>query len=253
MNRKQRTRIYLYVLSVLTTASLLLVLVVLTPLRIYLPGYLDRNKRAEAMTYSLRIDSLVQENNLRAAYLANLMSILRDQPKGDTIRSYDSTIVAFNEGLLAASKLETDFRSGYEAKERFGIEAMHESPANKQVAFITPVRGEVQRPSEASQVNSGIRILLNRELPVLAPFAGTVISVSLIVGQGYQVVLQNATDYVAVFSHLSNAIVEQGNVLKPGSVVGHAGAEADADQRWVELQIWQRGKAIDPEELLSFE
>lgn len=253
MEKKLRTNIILYVFSVLATALLLLALFVNTPLQNYLPGYLDSNKRALAMHNSIRIDSLVQENNMRAAYLENLIAILRDQPAGDALRSYDSTIVEFNDTLINATAREQEFRSHYEAQERFGLDVMHDVSQNKPISFISPVRGEVRYPSDASQVTNGIRIVANREVPVLSPIEGTVVSVSLIVGQGYQVVLQHSSDYITIFNHLSSAIVEPGRILKQGSVVGHIGSEPNLDDRWIEMQVWHRGKAIDPAELLSFE
>lgn len=243
------------VLLVMATALFALFIVTSTPLRNYLPGYLDVNKRIVVVESAMRIDSIAHESNLRSMYLDNLMSILSDRKvSADSIARYDSVVVRLNDSIMSASEREQAFVAGYEAKERFGLNALDENSQLTAVNFINVVRGQVALPEEANEVDAlfTTRLELSRQMPVLSPLESTAIVVRYIVGTGYEVTLQCQNDYIVVLSHLSSVMVDEGRSLKPGAVVGHAGAESNAEDRWITIRIWHKGKPIDPLSVMQY-
>lgn len=243
------------VLLSMAIALFALVVMTSTPLRSYLPGYLDMNKRAVVVATSMRADSLAREGELRNLYIENLKAILLDNQIGtDSIQKYDSAIVRFSDSLKVASELETAFVARYEEQERFGLNALDANKQFSAVSFINMVKGTVMVPEEDEEVDqfAGTRIEVRKDTPVLSPLESTVIFEQYILGQGYIVTLQCANDYVIVVSHLSESMVYEGRQLKAGAVIGHAGSKKIDDNLWVSIRIWHRGKPVDPQSVMQF-
>lgn len=245
----------LAILLSMAVALFALYVVTSTPLRQYLPGYLDVNKRAVVVESAMRIDSLARESNLRTMYLENLQAILLDtKMSNDSIAPYDSAVVRFTDSLKVASEREQAFTARYEEQERFGLNAIEAKSQLSSVSFIQVVKGKPIVPEEAEEVDAlaGTRIQLSREVPVLSPLEGTAVVVRYLIGDGYEVTIQCSNEYIVILSHLSSVMVDEGKVLKAGSVVGHAGAEKDEDDRWISIRIWYKGRAIDPQSVMQF-
>lgn len=243
------------VLLIMATALFALFIATTTPLRSYLPGYLDMNKRAVVVESAMRIDSIARESQQRAMYLENMISILSDKNiRNDRIERYDSVAGQIKDSILAASDREQEFVARYEEQERFGLNAVSKESQLSAVSFINVTKGKVVVPDDPEDVDPllGVRVVFSREMPVLSPLESTVVMARYIIGSGYEVVLQCANDYIAVLSHLSSVMVDEGRLLKAGQVVGHAGAQKEMSDKWISIRIWHKGKPIDPTTLMEF-
>lgn len=248
---KKRT---LYVLLGMLIAVGIFILILATTLNVYLPGYLDVDKRAFVMESALRIDSLEVENNLRMAYLNNMLDILHDRVKADNLLPYDSTVPRIQDTLLPASEREQAFVAKYENRERFGLNALDQlNPTTPTIVFLAPVRGRIiHYDDDATPTETHIE--LDGNVTVLAPTEGTVVSVSYLMNiGGYQLVLQHAQDYLTLYSNLTSVMVEPGQKVKSGQVMGHAGNAEDPSDSWMGLSAWHKGEYIDPETIMPIE
>lgn len=248
---KKRT---LYVAYGMLISFGLIFLILATPLNVYLPGYLDVSKRALVMESAMRIDSLELENDLRLAYLENMISILRDRVKTDSLHLYDSAVNRIQDTLLSASEREAQFVANYEEQERFGLnvlDVLMDGPVAP--SFLAPVKGKVFPAVENRDgILEATRIQLDGPTQVLAPQEGTVVAVDFILGAGYKVSVQHANDYITIFSHLSSVMIKKGQQVKSGRVLGHAG-DKSSEESWMELQVWHKGKPIEPTTLMPIE
>ena len=249
---KKRT---LYVLFGMLIAFAIILLIIATPLCVYLPGYLDVHKRAVVMDFAMRIDSLERECDLRLAYLDNMTNILRDRVKPDQIVPYDSAVTRIQDTLLTASERENEFVNRYAQQERFGLNALDEERNGRlSVVFLAPVKGTVAQRDYGEDAKPGAtRVALAGISTVLAPLEGDVVSVVTEVGGSYQIVLQHQLEYLTVYSHLKSVMVELGQHVKAGKVIGHAGSKKDTTDCWVGLEVWHKGKSIDPELVMILE
>lgn len=248
---RKRTLYFTYGMLV---AFVLIFLILATPLNVYLPGYLDVNKRAMVMESAMRIDSLERENDLRLAYLENMTSILRDRVKTDSLHLYDSAVVRIQDTLLTASEREMMFVSRYEEQERFGLSALDNLKAGPvAMVFLAPVRGKAALPSEKDANQSGItRVDLSGQVQVLAPQDGTIVAVDFMLGEGYKVVLQHTNDYITVYTRLKSVMIKTGQQVTVGRVLGNAGS-SDPSESWMGLQVWHKGKSVDPVTIMPIE
>lgn len=248
---KKRT---LYVALGMLIAFAMVFLVLATPLCVYLPGYLDMHKRALVMESAMRIDSLERENDLRLAYLNNMTAILRDQVKTDDLMPYDSTLSLIQDTLLTASEREMLFVSEYEKRERFGVMALDETrPDAVVISFLAPVKGKVSALEESKSVNGMVRIEVSQQVPVMAPLDGTIVSIVQLLSDGSQITMQHTGDYVTIYSHLSSSIVEVGQEVKAGRVIGYAGSRKDVSECWMGLSVWHKGKTVNPLSVMPIE
>ena len=246
---KKRT---LYVLLGMLIAVGFFVLILATTLQVYLPGYLDVEKRALVMESAARIDSLEHENQLRMAYLNNVMAILKDNVKPQEVLPYDSSVIRIQDTLLMATPREQEFVRRYEAQERFGLQALDDlKPGTPTIVFLAPVRGTVKY-LESDDDFAPARVVLTGRVPVLAPADGTIIGVEWLMGEGYAMIIQHGLEYISVLSRLRSVVVTIGQTVKSGEVLGYAGDQENDDYNWIGVQLWRKGKIIDPETMMPF-
>lgn len=250
--KRRRVNYTLLVLAMLLGMALMLV-VLQTPLKSYLPGVSGVAMRSELVQSNLRLDSLERENSLRMAYLENVMRVLREEHTSEDLVSYDSAAMQMKaDTLLAASVLEHSFVERYESEHRFGLDDNKSAAAAAALVFLSPVKGAVEADSLHPIGIDGVRIRLKGDVPVMAPAEATVVAMSMVVGEGWQITLQHTGDYVTVLSHVSSPMVDMGDVVKAGRVIGHAGGEKSEADRWLRLQVWHKGKAVDPTSFIQF-
>lgn len=244
-------------LALFTTAlTVLLVIVVMTrtPLRQYLPGYLDVSKRAEVMESAMRLDSLERENELRTLYMAQMVEVLKGRSLSDSLPSYDSAVVRLQDTLMAKSEREQNFVQRYVQRERFGIDALDVKVQPQSMTWIVPVKAEVIVPEDSLQARdvTVTNLRLSHEMSVLSPLEGTIINQQYIVGQGWELTLMAANDYVVVFSRLTLVLGDVGRQVRAGAAIAHAGGQSSPQERWMSLRIWHKGKPVDAAEVMGW-
>jgi lipoprotein NlpD len=261
-------RLYTWVAALLLTLLLTLtaVLVVLimtrTPLRSFLPGYLDVNKRTELVESTLRLDSLERESALRSVYLQNLTAILSGRIEVDSIVPFGTEeSVRFNDSLRAAGEREQAFVAEIEEQERFSLNALTTPTAQAELSLLAPVRGTILSHDVLRSVQTGagggvrpvyeLQVSPVRPYAVLAPADGVVVSVRNDADGTWTLLLQHTGDLLTELNHVGQVSVDAGQSVRAGSVVGQATSD-HGDPLYVGLRIWQRGVSVDPAQVISF-
>ncbi len=109
-------------LSVLTVLFLIASLIVaFTPLRNYLPGYMNSEIRAQVVENALRVDSLQQLVDRQNLYIMNIQDIFLGKIKTDTIHSIDSLTTVREDSLMERTQREAEFRKQYEETEKYNL------------------------------------------------------------------------------------------------------------------------------------
>jgi murein DD-endopeptidase MepM/ murein hydrolase activator NlpD len=81
---------------------------------------------------------------------------------------------------------------------------------------------------------------------VYAAAAGVVLNAGWNGNYGYQVEIQHAARVFTRYSHLSRVLVEPGQILERGDVVGLAGDTGMATGVHLHFELWQDGRPRDP-------
>ena len=107
-----RNKVILSIIAlVLALACIVSTIIVLTPIRTLLPGYLKVSQRQENAVNSMRIDSLLTVVNINNSYLNNINDILTDKIDTDTIKhsTSDSIRIIPIDSIIDASNAEKLF------------------------------------------------------------------------------------------------------------------------------------------------
>ena len=139
-------------LSVLTVLFLIASLIVaFTPLRNYLPGYMNSEIRAQVVENALRVDSLQQLVDRQNLYIMNIQDIFLGKIKTDTIHSIDSLTTVREDSLMERTQREAEFRKQYEETEKYNLTSIASRPEVDGLIFYRPTRGMISSPFNAEK------------------------------------------------------------------------------------------------------
>ena len=106
-------------LSVLTILFLIAAIIIaFTPLRNYLPGYMNSEVRNQIVANALRVDSLQQLVERQNLYIMNIQDIFSGKVRVDSVQSMDTLTTLRKDSLMERTKREEEFRRQYEEAEK---------------------------------------------------------------------------------------------------------------------------------------
>ena len=129
-----------------------------------------------------------------------------------------------------------------EPDERVGI-------AYKKLDFVWPVEGKIVDLFEESEDkrHQGIDISSTLGTPIRAASAGKVIySNNTIRGYGNLIILRHSDEYVTVYAHNQENIIEEGMWVERGQIIGKVGKTGRATGPHLHFEIRRNNKAVDP-------
>lgn len=245
-------------LSVLLTAVTVIFLIAatiiaFTPLRNYLPGYMNSEVRAQVVGNALRADSLQKVLERQAMYIMNIQDIFSGKVRVDSVQSIDSLTSARSEELMERTKQEEEFRKQYEETERYNLTASNDKAAVSGLIFYRPTRGMMSSNFDPDKKHFGIDIAANPNESVLATLDGTVILSSYTAETGYVIQVQHGQDFISVYKHCGSLLKKEGDTVKGGEVialVGNTGEKTTGPH--LHFELWHKGRAIDPSKYIVF-
>ena len=204
-------------------------IIVFTPLRNYLPGYMNSEVRAQVVTNALRADSLQQVVTRQNMYIMNIQDIFSGKVKADTVQSIDSLTILRSDSLMERTRQEEEFRKQYEESERYNLTA------------------------DLENRHYGVDIAANPNESVLATLDGTVILSTYTAETGYVIQIQHGQDFVSVYKHCGSLLKKEGDPVKGGeaiALVGNTGEKTTGPH--LHFELWHKGRAIDPSKYIVF-
>ena len=122
---------------------------------------------------------------------------------------------------------------------------------NKQLAFDWPVDDArlTQRflPHKKRRPHWGIDLASNRGSKILASHYGTVVYVgSSFKGYGKLVIVEAGPKWATFYSHLDKILVREGELVKPGDVIGHMGRTGRATGVHLHFEVRTNRMPVDP-------
>ena len=246
------------VLSLITFMVFLIMLtsvvIIKTPIRNYLPGYLDSEIRQAMIDNALITNSLQQELDVQSRYLNNVNAILRGDIVVDNVREIDS--ITDNENIiLEKSKLTEEFIRNYEEEEKYNLNVMYNSPIRPDnVFFYKPVKGIISSGFDYRERHYGIDIAAVPKESVLAVMKGTVIYAGFDANTGYVINIQHSNGFVSVYKHNALLLKKAGDEVDGGEVIALVGNTGNLSTgNHLHFELWYKGKAIDPCEYINFD
>lgn len=245
-------------LSVLLTVLAVLFLIAaciiaFTPLRNYLPGYMNSEVRTQIVENALRVDSLQQVLDKQNFYIMNIQDIFSGKVQIDSVQTLDSLTAARQDTLMARTKREEEFRHQYEENEKYNLGTITSQPDVNRLIFYRPTRGMVSDHFDADKKHYATDIAANPNESVLATMDGTVILSTYTAETGYLIAVQHNQDFVSVYKHCGSLLRKQGDRVRGGeaiALVGNSGTLSTGPH--LHFELWYKGRPVNPEKYIVF-
>jgi murein DD-endopeptidase MepM/ murein hydrolase activator NlpD len=237
-------------LSAVCFMTLTGLVIIRTPVRNYLPGYLDSDMREDIFKNILITDSLEKALERQTLYLDNVRAILRGEIKVDEAPPMDSIMDVSNINL-EKSKRTAEFVKNYEEEEKYNLSGGIDNL--EKPMFYKPVKGLISSTFNVREKHYGVDIASMPSESVLATMKGTVIFTGYDPNAGYVIQLQHPNGFVSVYKHNAKLLKTQGETAHAGEVIALAGNTGELSTGvHLHFELWFDGKPVDPNEYISF-
>ena len=234
----------------------ILSVIVGTPVKNLLPGYLKTEERIEMVDKILRVDSLAAEVQRRDAYIKNLASILTGEIKIDSIgQQADSLLSTTTDTLLPESKLMANYIKQYEQEEKYTLNVFTPTTPIDGKLFYPPLKGNIIKAYNPKEGHFGIDIQCPRNTAVSAVLDGTIVSAGYTIDYGYVIYIQHSNNYLSVYKYNSGILKNIGDKVSGGEKIAVTGWEDGKSSKQscvAEFQLWHMGQSLDPEKYITF-
>lgn len=245
----------LFAISLVTITSFL---IIATPIRYYLPGYLDAEVREKALRSAIRVDSLQQQLNYQEAYINNLKNVFTGVLDVDSVKITDTISVSENDPLLKRTEKEKVFVDRYEDKERYNLSVISPTATGPMegVVFFKPLKGLVVSKFNPSNDRYGIDLRVASQETVLAVLEGTVVFSGYDFTTGYTMQVQHKNGFVSIYKNNTLLLKKVGDKVRTGeaiAVIGDGKAKGDENAGSVlGFELWYKGNPVNPEDYIAF-
>ncbi len=228
------------------------IILVFTPLRNYLPGYMNSEVRSQVVTNALKADSLVEALDRQNQYIMNIQDIFSGKVSVDTVQSIDSLTTIRTNELMNRSKEEDDFRRKYEARQK-AESAAEEDHKLPDLLFFRPTKGIVMKDFAPSRQHYGVDMAAAMDESIVAAMDGKVMMVEQTADKGFLIQIQHEQNFISIYKHCGAPRKKEGDRVKGGEVIALAGTEDEGKHvSYVHFELWHEGTPIDPAKYVVF-
>ena len=232
-------------LSFLLLIVLLSVLIVYTPVRNILPGY-SASLREQLIHESARVDSLQTDLTLQRQYLDVIKQLTAGDIETDSVQSLDSLQRVERAQILEQQRNEMTelFKAQYEQKERDRMMLYDNTTVPTMQQLYRPVRGVIVQSAlpDKQQYAVSIRTAKNENVSAIA--RGHIIMVERAEDNTFTIVMQHAS-LMSIYRHVTKPLKVLGTQVEAGEAIGILDGNKE-----LELEIWDAGAFINPEEVI---
>ena len=246
--------ILLITVAVLAVFSAGVMLISLTPLRTFLPGYLTGSERRHLLQVDARADSLARQLEIYDSYLNNVSAIMTGEIAADSMmtaanRSVLSDSLAARQdsvALTGRSAVESEFVRLYSERENCILEDRQELLAEAPL-FVPPVRDAMVTAGDNPAVP---HIEITEAVTgVYAITRGTVIDQYMDRDKGYVVIIQHPDGYLSRYSGLSKIYTRTGVAIDADSRIGQYRKDSGVP---LQFELRRDGQALRPLDYIPF-
>jgi murein DD-endopeptidase MepM/ murein hydrolase activator NlpD len=228
------------------------IVIINTPIRNYLPGYMDSEIRREMIVNALRTDSLEQSLLMQSQYIENTTAILKGESRPAALPPLDT--VSVKTGSLEKSQELETFVRNYEEAERYNLNVLASSASqSSHLIFYRPVQGLISSPFNTTEKHYGIDIAAPPRSSVLAVQKGSIVHAGFDANGGYIIQIQHVNGFLSVYKHNALLLKKQGDEVSVGeaiAIVGNTGTLSSGTH--LHFELWSNGKPVNPEEFIVF-
>lgn len=245
--------IYVLATALVLLFSIAAAIIAFTPLRNYLPGYMNSEVRTQIVQNALRMDSLQQVLERQNLYIANIQDIFSGKIKADTVYSLDSLNNIKPDSLMAASQRELDFRQQYEEKEKYNLTSMSGDSNREGLLLCRPAQGVVSSTFDPDNRQYGTDIAVAPKGNIVAVLDGTVVLSAYTAESGYSIGIQHGQNLISFYKNCGELLKSEGDKVKNGEAIAVAKkTDGSSSAPCLHFELWKNGHPVNPENFIIF-
>ena len=228
-------------------------IIITTPIRNYLPGYLDAEVRREIVQSAIKADSLDAALKLQQRYLSNVTAIITGKMKPDSIHAVDSSSYINADYNIPRSKDEAAFVKKYEEEEKYNLSSSGAPRLTENAFFYKPVNGVISSRYNIEKRHYGVDLVAGVKESVVSTLEGTVIYTGNDPAFGNVIAVQHKNGFTSVYKHNDMLLKDVGDHVVAGeaiALVGNTGRLSTGPH--LHFELWYRGTSVNPEEYIAF-
>lgn len=234
--------------------SITAIVIIKTPIRNYLPGYLDLEVRNTIIQNALRADSLETALRIQSRYLHNVSAILTGTVTVDSIHRSDSAAFLTANYDIPRSESEASFLEKFEEEEKYNLTALNANPLIAEgLFFYKPVNGVISSHYDTEIRHYGVDLVAAPKESVLATLDGTVIYTGEDPEFGNVIGLQHKNGFSSIYKHNEVLLKKIGDQVVAGeaiALIGNTGNLSTGPH--LHFELWYKGTSVNPEEFIAF-
>ncbi|MDH6309865.1 murein DD-endopeptidase MepM/ murein hydrolase activator NlpD [Dysgonomonas sp. PFB1-18] len=230
------------------------VIIIATPIRYYLPGYLDSEVREKALRSAIKTDSLERRLRYQEAYIDNLRDVFAGVRQLDSIKIIDTISVSENDPSLQKSELEREYTKRYEEEERYNLSVLSSTATNPMegLVFFKPVKGAIVNKFNPNNENFGVTVKIASKETVSASLEGVVMFAGYDLKTGYTIQIQHKNGFISTYKNNTMLLKKTGDKVRTGEAIAVVEANGTAKETSFEFELWYKGNAMNPENYITF-
>ncbi|OBQ54921.1 peptidoglycan DD-metalloendopeptidase family protein [Tamlana sp. s12] len=251
------TRLNVFVMGSLIAVffiSVTYLIIALTPLREYIPGYSSTALKKKATELSYKTDSLQQVILMNDRYYSSIKKVLTgDVSQVDFNR--DSIINAVkieaSEVDLNPSAEDSILRQKVDKEDKYNLFESATSSTN--FVLFPPVSGAISASYDTKDKHYAVDITVAKDTPIKATADGVVIFSEWTASTGYVLILEHSQGLISIYKHCSALAKVQGDLVKAGEVIATAGNTGELSTGpHLHFELWNDGYPINPTNFIDF-
>ena len=229
-------------------------IIALTSLKEYIPGYDSTAMRRQAINNTYGVDSLQEQLILNQRYISSILNALSGDVDLEDISpmSFESEADFAEELDFSTNQQDSILRAEVAQEDRFNLFETAGTESN--FTLFSPLTGVITQGYNPSENHFAVDIGVPEKTPVKAVSDGTVILAEWTTETGYVVIIKHEQNLISVYKHNESLAVNQGDLVLSGEVIGFAGSTGVLSTGpHLHLELWSDGYPINPTELIEFE
>lgn len=229
------------------------VIIITTPIRNYLPGYLDSEIREQAISAAIKVDSLETKQSYQEAYIENILDIFEGKVDSIPRSGVDTIRISAEDKSLQSTERERRFRDRFEEEERYNLAtSISDASMTEGITFFRPVKGVVSEKFDIPMRRYGVGIVISGET-VVATLEGSVIYAGYDTEVGYVIQVQHKNGFVSMYKGVSMILKKTGDKVRTGEAIAlMGGVDNEVKEKNLRFELWYRGNPVNPELYISF-
>ena len=258
--RLSRLNVFLLTVSIaIILITLTIFIIAFTPIREYIPGYMDVNIPGKIYRLEQRADSLEKALKTKDIYLTNIRNIIEGKEIVDSVPHEIKSDINYDSITIVSSPEDSILRAQYEDQTKYNLffyesEDLYDGAVQmSDIMFFPPVNGIIINKFNLAEKHYGVDIAASKESIVKSVLEGTVIFADWTTETGHTIAIQHSGNLISVYKHNSTLLKQVGNLLKAGEPIAVSGDSGELSSGpHLHFELWHNGTPVDPEEYVTF-